>query len=76
MFAIDNKQFLCKRRDALSLSSPLIVLIGEGKTIWSLVAFTNNSILVYTVSKNDTDVACYNLIHKPISLIFGRDIAE
>ena len=32
----------------------------------------------YTVSqKNDTDVAHYNFnAHEPISLIYGRDIAE
>ena len=33
--------------------------------------------LFYTVIKNDTDVAHYNFnTHKPILVIFGRDIAE
>jgi len=34
--------------------------------------------VVYTVSpKNNTDIAHYNFnTHKPISLIFGTDIAE
>jgi len=32
---------------------------------------------IYTVSKNDTDVAHYNFIaHQPILVIFGRDAAE
>ena len=31
----------------------------------------------YTVSKNDTDVAHYNLdADQPILIIFGRDVAE
>jgi len=33
--------------------------------------------VIYTVSKNDTDVAHYNFnTHQPILIIFGRDIAE
>jgi len=33
--------------------------------------------LMYTVSKNDTDVAHYNFnAYQPILIIFGRDIAE
>jgi len=33
--------------------------------------------LVHCVSKNDTDVAHYNVnAHQPILVIFGRDIAE
>ena len=32
---------------------------------------------MYTVSKNDTDVAHYNInAHQPILIIFGRDVAE
>jgi len=32
---------------------------------------------IHCVSKNDNDVAHYNFnAHQPISLIFGRDIAE
>jgi len=32
---------------------------------------------IHCVSKNDTDVAHYNSnAHQPISLIFGKDLAE
>jgi len=42
------------------------------------VLFLVYTVLYYTVSqKNDTDVAHYNFnAHRPISLIFGTDIAQ
>ena len=33
--------------------------------------------IVYTLCKNDTDVAHYNFnAYQPISVIFGRDVAD
>ena len=32
---------------------------------------------MYTVSKNDTALACYNFdLHRPILIIFGRNVAK
>jgi len=42
--------------------------------LWQLTTISS----IYTVSpKNDTDIAHYNFnTHKPIFIIFGRDVAE
>ena len=39
--------------------------------------FSLESIMIYVVSKNDTDVAHYKFdADQPILIIFGRDVAE
>jgi len=47
------------------------------QTFWLNMAVKLMHSYIYTVSKNDTDVAHYNFIaHQPILVIFGRDAAE
>ena len=52
------------------------MLISVDSRYWCRVT-TTILFVIYTVSKNDTDVALYSFdAHQSILVIFGRDVAE